>query len=100
MQNTPSPSPSPTYLRLNVWGLALATAVTVFFAGLVMMALHSMFGAHFYHMGRANSHWMAYGSLSGVWFFLAPLIHAVLAGIVAAVFAAVYNAVPTRRGLS
>lgn len=97
MENIPSPSPFPTFLRLNVWGLALATAVTVFLLNLAATVLHGMIGAHFYHMGWEHTRWMEYGSLSGVWLFLAPVIHAVLAGIAAAIFGAVYNAVPTRR---
>jgi hypothetical protein len=62
-----------------------------------MMAFHSMLGDHFSHMGRPGSHWMPYGSMSGAWLILASIIHAVLAGVGAAIFAAVYNAVPIRR---
>jgi|GEM_PF-6591497 len=86
MQNTPSSWQTWVDLRFNVWGLAAASAVTVFLAGLIKMVFHLMHRPEYAH----------YSSF-GAWHFLAPVIHAILAGLAAAIFAAVYNAVSFRR---
>lgn len=98
MQNTSSPSPSWTYLRFNVWGLAIASAVTVFLAGLVKMVFHLMHGAEYHLSGvPPSTEAMAHYSSFGAWHFFAPVIHGVFAGVAAAIFAAVYNAISFRR---
>jgi len=101
MQNTPSSPVAWAYLRLSVWGLAIASGVTVFVAGLVKMVFHLMHGAE-YHLSGApgvapGAEAMTHYSSFGPWHVLAPVVHGVLVGVAAAIFAAIYNAISFRR---
>src|ERR1700736_3361583 len=101
MQNTPSSPATWVYLRLHVWGLAIASGVTVFLASLVKMVFHLMHGGE-YHLSGApgvspSAETMAHYSSFGPWHVLAPVVHGVLVGVAAAIFAAIYNAISFRR---
>ena len=101
MQNTSSPSPTWANLRFNVWGLATASAVTVLVAGLVKLLFHVMHGPRQPLSGLPGAQpppeMMTHYSSFGEWHLFAVVIHAVLAGVAAAIFAAVYNAVSFKR---
>ncbi len=100
-------SPSiPSYVRLNVWGLTVASAVTALLLGLISWPLHAMMWMN--RMGGYGMHGPGYpmpgpgypmmqGGYFGVWHLELLVIVAVWAGIGGAALAAIYNAVGAKR---
>lgn len=108
MENTPSPSPTSLYLRLNVWGLALASALTTVILGLIAWPIHAMMMAHAAaRYGTYGGPWQGMPSGPhapmmmhpglGAWHFFGLIIVMIWAGVGGAILAALYNAFIARR---
>lgn len=83
------------FLRLSVWAATVASATTALIMGVLWLPLHLMRArASFGVMPHPMS---AGGGFAGGWVLVALLVVLVYGGVAGAIFAAIYNAVLSRR---
>lgn len=101
MENAPPPPVAGPFLRLHVWSLALASALTALILAIIAWPIHAMmmaraavrYGTYGGWQGPAGAHapLMMHHTM-GPWHLLGVTVVMVWAGIGGAIVAALYNA--------